>query len=82
MTNWPARAAQMISWPARAALYKEKQGIDKLARSSRAPQRGQIQQKGKRSAGLLGLRAITGEMWAERQLKAGPLGPRAIKVGK
>ena len=67
VTNWPARAAQMISWPARAALYKGQQGIDKLARSSRAPKRGQIEQKGKRSAGLLGPRAITGENWAERQ---------------
>ena len=37
MTNWPARAAQMISWPARASLYKEQQGIDKLARSGSAP---------------------------------------------
>ena len=36
MTNWPARAAQMISWPVRAARYVEQQGNDKLARSGRA----------------------------------------------
>ena len=35
MTNWPARAAQMISCPARAERYVEQQGSDKLARSGR-----------------------------------------------
>ena len=32
MTNWPARAAQMISWPVPAARYVEQQGNDELAR--------------------------------------------------
>ena len=64
--------SQMISWPARAARYVKQQGNDKLARSGRAPSRGQNEQKGKQKAGLLRPHSIKVGKWNKRQMITGP----------